>query len=80
MSPLRNPQPAWTARVRPPVDDAYTEWFSAHVQCTDSLHAWKTAAWGERAEAHRVYLADLEREEAAARELERLNYDHRAAA
>ena len=40
----------------------------------------KTAAWGQRAEAHSVYLADLEREEAAARELERLNLDHRAAA
>jgi anti-sigma factor RsiW len=60
-------------RRRPPVDDAYTAWLDAHSRCAEALAAWRKAATGARAAAHRRYLAALEREELAAAELERLN-------
>ncbi len=57
---------------RPPADDAYTAWFNANSRCTLALRAWRSAARGARAAAYRAYLVELQWEEAAAGELERL--------
>jgi hypothetical protein len=62
------------------VDDAYTAWFGAHSRCAQALRTWKAAAPAARAAAHRAYLAELDLEEAAARELERMHAGLRAAA
>jgi uncharacterized protein YciW len=61
------------ASRRPPVDDAYTAWFNAHSRCTQALRAWRSAARGARAAAYGAYLVELQGEEAAASELERLH-------
>ena len=53
-----------------PVDDAYTAWFNANCRCGDALQAWLDAGPEARPHAYRVYLAELELEEAAAAELE----------
>jgi len=66
-------QRRWLPWRRPPVDDAYTEWLSAHTRCAEALAAWRSAEVGTRAAAYRAYEAALEREEVAAAELERLN-------
>lgn len=63
----------WPHSRRPPVDDAYTAWFNAHSRCTLALRAWRSAARGARAAAYRAYLDELQREEAAAGDLERLH-------
>lgn len=63
----------WFRSRRHPVDDAYTAWFNAHSRCTQALRAWRVAAPKTRAAAYRAYLAELELEEAAAGELERLH-------
>lgn len=70
----------WTRPRRPPADDAYTAWFNAHSRCTHALRVWRAAPRATRAAAHRAYLAELENEEAAALELERLHHELRAAA
>ena len=57
---------------RPPVDDAYTEWLGAHARSAEALATWRAAPRGARAAAYRAYLDELEREELAAAELERL--------
>jgi anti-sigma factor RsiW len=67
------PSPIWRlAWRRPPVDDAYTEWLGAHSRCAAALAAWRSAEPSARADAYRAYLAELEQEELAAAELERL--------
>jgi hypothetical protein len=60
-----------TTRVRL-TDDAYLAWFGAEVECENTHQAWFQAT-GERREAAYIdYLAALDREAAAARDLERL--------
>jgi len=44
-----------------------------------ALEAWRTAPRHERADRHRVYVAELDIEYAAARELARLHTNLRAA-
>ncbi|HTP22092.1 MAG TPA: hypothetical protein VMJ65_20965 [Solirubrobacteraceae bacterium] len=53
------------------LDDAYLAWFSAECECELALHAWSRRADSARAAAYSRYRLALEREEAAARELER---------
>ncbi len=53
-----------------PVDDAYTAWFNANLRCGEALQAWLDAGPEARPPAYRAYLAELEREEAAAAVLE----------
>jgi hypothetical protein len=63
----------WVNPPRLPVDDAYTAWFNANSRCSQALRAWRDAAPGARPDAHRAYLAELELEQSAAVELERLH-------
>jgi hypothetical protein len=69
---------AWVRSRRLPADDAYIAWFSAQRRCGQALRVWRGAAPAARAAAHRAYLKELELEEAAARELERLHAGVRA--
>ncbi len=64
--PSRRP---WSNSRRLPVDDAYTAWFNANSRAGEALRAWREAAPSARPSAYRDYLAELEREEAAAAEL-----------
>jgi hypothetical protein len=57
---------------RLPVDDAYTIWLDAHSRCDQALRAWNAAGPAARRYAYRKYLAELQREEEAARRLEQL--------
>jgi hypothetical protein len=63
----------WSDSRRPAVDDAYTAWFNTNSRCSQALQAWREAAPGARPDAHRAYLAELELEQSAAVELERLH-------
>jgi hypothetical protein len=54
------------------LDDAYLAWFGAESECEGALRAWFQAAGSARADAYLSYRAALEREAAAARDLERL--------
>jgi uncharacterized protein YeaO (DUF488 family) len=54
------------------VDEAHTAWFVAQIECADALCAWFQATARRRADANLTYRAALDREEAAARDLERL--------
>lgn len=54
------------------LDDAYLAWFSAAAQCESALHAWFDCVGGDRTMAYSTYLAALDREEAAAHDLQRL--------
>jgi hypothetical protein len=63
----------WLDSRRLPVDDAYTAWFNANSRCGQALREWRETASGDRPDAYRAYLAELELEEAAATELERLH-------
>lgn len=51
---------------------AYLAWFSAESQSGSTLHAWFEAPGEQRTSAYLAYRAALDREEAAARNLERL--------
>jgi hypothetical protein len=53
------------------LDDAYLAWFSAESECEAALQAWFDAGAG-RATAYLSYSAALDREEAAARDLQRI--------
>jgi hypothetical protein len=55
------------------VDEAYMSWCTAQMQCQDALRAWFDARPHDRAEAICVYRAALDREQAAARDLESLS-------
>jgi len=67
------PSPIWRLRWRrPPVDAAYTAWLDAHSRCTAALAAWRDASRDKRHAAYRAYIAELEQEELAAAQLERL--------
>jgi hypothetical protein len=52
---------------------AYMAWKSAQIECDLALRAWHAAGPGRTAAAHVTYRAALDREEAAARDLEELS-------
>jgi hypothetical protein len=54
------------------LDDAYHAWFSAEAESETALHSWLAAAGAGRELTYSSYRAALDREEAAARDLERL--------
>jgi hypothetical protein len=54
------------------LDSAYLAWFGAENESEQALHAWFAAAPGHRAVAYQAYREALEREDAAARDLQRL--------
>jgi hypothetical protein len=54
------------------VDEAHASWSLAAVQCAEALRAWRDAGPFDRTAANAAYRAALDREEAAARDLERL--------
>jgi hypothetical protein len=55
------------------LDDAYSTWVQAQVECHEALRAWLDADTGNQL-AFYVYRAALDREEAAAIDLERLSH------
>ena len=54
------------------LDDAYLAWFGAEAECEIALGAWQRAAGAGGTMKYFAYRAALDREEAAARDLERL--------
>jgi hypothetical protein len=54
------------------IDDAYVAWFNAESECETQLQAWFRATGERRGIAYVSYRAALDREEASARDLERL--------
>ena len=61
------------------VDEAYMSWCTAQTQCQNALRAWFVAGPRDRAEANWAYRAALDREQAAASDLESLSQLARAA-
>jgi hypothetical protein len=61
------------------VDEAYMSWCTAQTQCQNALRAWFDAGPRDRAEANWAYRAALDREQAAASDLESLSQLARAA-
>ena len=55
------------------LDDAYTAWVAAEGEAAEKLSAWLESRGAQSARAYPVYRAALEREEAAARDLQRLH-------
>ena len=55
------------------LDDAYTTWVVAESEAEQTLDAWRERASGTCASRYRAYLAAVDREEAAARDLQRLH-------
>ena len=55
------------------VDEAYMSWCTDQMQCQAALRAWFDARPRDRAEANCAYRAALDREQAAARDLEWLS-------
>jgi hypothetical protein len=55
------------------LDDAHTTWLIAESETEQTLEAWREGGSGARASRYRAYLAAIEREEAAARDLRRLH-------
>ncbi len=53
------------------LDDAYLAWFSAESECERALHAWFQGTGEQRTTAYLSYRAALDREEAAASDLQR---------
>ena len=54
------------------LDDAYMAWFLAQHEADEALGAWFDPGARSRALAYRTYCAAVDREEAAARDLQRL--------
>lgn len=54
------------------IDDAYLAWFGAESECETLLRDWFAATGQRRGSAYLAYRAALDREEASARDLERL--------
>ena len=54
------------------LDDAYLAWFSAEAESETALQAWWQSTGANRPIAYAAYRAALDREEAAAHDLERL--------
>src|SRR2546423_14343947 len=55
------------------LDDAHMTWVAAEVESGYALHAWFDAAAPQAAGAYLAYRAAVDREEAAARDLQRLS-------
>lgn len=55
------------------LDEAYTTWFSAESECEAALRVWSAERSRGSAEAYWTYRAALDREEAAARDLQKLH-------
>jgi hypothetical protein len=55
-------------------DEAYMSWCTAQIQCQNALGAWFDAGPRDRAEANYAYRAALDREQAAAHDLECLSH------
>jgi hypothetical protein len=54
------------------LDDAYLAWFTAESESEAALRTWWQSTGSSRSVAYAAYRAALDREEAAARDLERL--------
>ncbi len=54
------------------LDDAYMAWFAAESESEQALRSWSEGGSGKRTTAYLAYSAALDREEAAARDLQRL--------
>jgi hypothetical protein len=54
------------------LDDAYLAWFTAESESESALNAWWRSTGASRPIAYAAYRAALDREEAAAHDLERL--------
>ena len=54
------------------LDDAHMTWVAAEVESEHALHAWFEAAASHHAAAYLAYRAAVDREDAAARDLQRL--------
>ena len=55
------------------LDDAHMTWLAAEIESEHSLRAWFTGAVSHGAAAYVAYRAAVDREEAAARDLQRLS-------
>ena len=55
------------------LDDAYLTWVAAEVESEHALRAWFDAGAPQRARAYLAYRAAVDREEVAARDLQRLS-------
>ena len=55
------------------LDDVEAAWLAAEYEAERALRSWLNASGQQRARASAAYRAALDREEAAARELERLH-------
>ena len=55
------------------LDDAHMTWVAAEIESEQALRAWFTGAVSHRAAAYVAYRAAVDREEAAARDLQRLS-------
>jgi hypothetical protein len=55
------------------LDDAHMTWVAAEVESEYALRAWFDASGPQGADAYLVYRAAVDREEAAARDLQRLS-------
>jgi hypothetical protein len=55
------------------LDDAQMTWVAAEVESEHALRAWFDASAPQRAGAYNAYRAAVDREEAAARDLQRLS-------
>jgi hypothetical protein len=55
------------------IDEAHMSWCTSQVQCQTALRAWFDAGPHDRADANCAYRAALDREQAAARDLESLS-------
>jgi hypothetical protein len=60
------------------LDDAYVAWRAAEGDCEEALSGWSAGTSRVCAEAYSMYRAALDREEAAARDLQRLHEVARA--
>jgi hypothetical protein len=55
------------------VDDAYMAWVAAELDTERALRAWSEGVAGQRGAAYQAYRAAIDREEAAACDLQRLH-------
>jgi hypothetical protein len=55
------------------LDDAHMTWVAAEVECEHALRAWFDVGAPHDADAYLAYRAAVDREEAAARDLQRLS-------
>jgi hypothetical protein len=55
------------------LDDAYIAWIAAESEAEQALHAWFEGIAGQHGAAYHAYRAAVDREEAAACDLQRLH-------